>query len=217
MHVGLAMTSHDLWVGLGYLGALLGVVMVVPQIVRVVRHPSLPGVSPTSWALTSLACLAWMTYGIRNDAAPQIPGNVLLVSGAVAVVLLANAPMPRGRRGLLLGLGAGALSAIAWSIPADSVGYFAFGVGLFSSWPQLYDSIGSWRARISSGVSVSAWTLRVGSQVAWLAYAIGTHSLPVGIAASVTMASAIATVALERGARMPSVGAVVTRPAADAA
>jgi uncharacterized protein with PQ loop repeat len=195
-------------------GAALGVAMVVPQIVRIVRHPSLPGVSPMSWALTTLACLSWMTFGIRTGATPQVPGNVLLVSGAIAVVLLANAPMARHRRGLLLAAGAAALVGVAWVIPAHTVGYFAFGVGLFSVWPQLYDSIGNWRARVSSGVSVSAWGLRIASQMCWLAYAIGTDDVPVGIAATVTLSTAIATVALEVAARAP---AFTGEPATEAA
>ena len=72
------MSAHALAVGLGYTGATLGVAMVVPQIVRIVRHPSLTGVSPLSWALSTFACLAWLTYGLRTSATPQIPGNVLL-------------------------------------------------------------------------------------------------------------------------------------------
>ena len=73
--------------GLGYFGSVLGVAMVVPQIVRTYRNRTLPGVSAMSWALTSISCFTWLLYGIRAAEPPQIPGNVLLVSGAVVVVL----------------------------------------------------------------------------------------------------------------------------------
>lgn len=198
------MTIHEFALGLGYLGAALGVIMVVPQIARIVRHPSLPGVSPLSWALTSVACLGWLIYGIRTDAAPQIPGNVLLVSGAIAVVLLVNVPTPRRRRTLLLGAACAAVVAVTLVIPADSVGYFAFGIGLFSGIPQLVDSIGNWRARITSGVSVSTWALRIGSQACWLAYAVGTSDVAVGISACVMLSNAVAMVVLELTARSMS-------------
>jgi uncharacterized protein with PQ loop repeat len=197
-------TIHEFALGLGYLGAALGVIMVVPQIARIVRHPSLPGVSPLSWALTSVACLGWLIYGIRTDAAPQIPGNVLLVSGAIAVVLLVNVPTPRRRRTLLLGAACAAVVAVTLVIPADSVGYFAFGIGLFSGIPQLVDSIGNWRARITSGVSVSTWALRIGSQACWLAYAVGTSDVAVGISACVMLSNAVAMVVLELTARSMS-------------
>jgi uncharacterized protein with PQ loop repeat len=190
-----------LWTGFGYLGATLGVIMVVPQIVRIVRHPTLAGVSTMSWAVTALSCLGWMVYGIRTDAAPQIPGNLLLLTGAAAVVLLVTYGPSRSRRALLLGLAAAALLTITTTIPAQDVGYFSFVLGLFSAWPQLFDSINSWRTHAVSGVSVSTWIVRVGSQICWLTYAIGTPDLAVGIAASVNLSMAVAMVALETSAR----------------
>lgn len=200
------MTTHEIAFGLGYLGAALGVAMVVPQIVRIVRHPALPGVSPISWALTVFACLLWMTYGLRSGALPQIPGNVLLVGGAIAVVLLVKTPISRGRRALLLTLGAGLLELTAWVIPPQGVGYLAFAIGTVSTWPQLYDSVGNWRAHVNSGVSLSTWGLRIASQVCWLSYAVGTGDLPVGIGATVAFMTGVAMVALETAARTPAFG-----------
>lgn len=198
------MTIHEFAVGLGYLGAALGVVMVVPQIIRIVRHPALAGVSPLSWALTTVACLDWLIYGVRTDAAPQIPGNVLLVTGSVVVVLLIRHPVSRARRAASLAAVTATSVAIAFVIPADTVGYFAFGIGLFAGLPQLADSIANWRGRVNSGVSVSAWALRIGSQSCWLAYAIGTSDLAVGISACVVLSTAIAMVCLELAARSAS-------------
>jgi uncharacterized protein with PQ loop repeat len=200
------MTTHEMAFGFGYLGAALGVAMVVPQIVRIVRHPTLPGVSPISWALTVFACLLWMTYGLRSGALPQVPGNVLLVSGAIAVVLLVKSPTSRARRGLLLALGTGVLEATAWVIPPVGVGYLAFAIGTVSTWPQLYDSVGNWRAHLNSGVSLSTWALRIASQVCWLCYAVGTSDLPVGIGATVAFVTGVAMVALETAARAPEFG-----------
>ena len=209
------MTTHEIAFGFGYLGAALGVVMVVPQIVRIVRHPSLPGVSPISWALTVFGCLLWFTYGLRSGALPQLPGNLLLICGAIAVVLLMKSPTSRARRGLLLALGAGLLEATASVTPTQGVGYLAFGIGTISTWPQLYDSVGNWRAHINSGVSLSTWGLRIASQVCWLAYAVGTSDLPVGIGACVAGLTGIAMVALESAARAPAFGSahVITETA----
>lgn len=201
---GHRVTIHDFAVGLGYLGATLGVIMVVPQIIRVVRHPRLAGVSPLSWAMTTMACLNWLIYGVRTNAAPQIPGNVLLVTGAVVVVLLVQHPVPRSRRAAMLGGATAASVVIAFLLPADAVGYFAFAIGLFAGLPQLADSIANWRGHVNSGVSVSAWGLRIGSQTCWLGYAIGTSDLVVGISACVVLSTAIAMVYLELSARSAS-------------
>jgi uncharacterized protein with PQ loop repeat len=200
------MTTHEIGFGFGYLGAALGVAMVVPQIVRIVRHPSLQGVSPISWALTVFGCLLWFTYGLRSRALPQIPGNVLLICGAIAVVLLVNSPASRARRAVLLALGAGLLEVTAWVLPPEGVGYLAFAVGTVSTWPQLYDSVGNWRAHINSGVSLSTWALRIASQVCWFGYAVGTSDVPVGVGACVAGLTGVAMFALETAARAPSFG-----------
>lgn len=211
------MTIHEYAVAAGYVGSVLGVVMVVPQIARVARHPSLPGVSALSWSLTTISCLGWMTYGIRTRALPQIPGNVLLIVGAVSVVLLIDAGTARGRRATLLAGACAAQLVMVWMIPASDVGYYASLIGLFSSLPQLYDSFGNWRARRDSSVSVSTWILRIASQICWLLYAIGTVEVPVGIAAGVALSTAIALVTLELAARSAAAAQSVSSPFAEAA
>ena len=198
------MTTHEIAFGFGYLGAALGVAMVVPQIMRILRHPALPGVSPISWALTAFGCLLWLTYGIRSGALPQVPGNLLLICGAVAVALLVQSPTSRARRAVLLAVGAVLLEAIALVMPPQGVGYLAFAVGTVSTWPQLYDSVGNWRAHINSGVSLSTWGLRIASQVCWLTYAFGTGDTPVAVGAIVAGLTGVTMIALESAARAPS-------------
>jgi uncharacterized protein with PQ loop repeat len=205
MHGGCtAMTTHEIAFGFGYLGAALGVAMVVPQIIRIVRHPSLPGVSPISWALTVFGCLLWFSYGLRSGALPQLPGNLLLVCGAIGVVLLARSPTSPVHRAMLLAVGGGLVETTAWVVPTEAVGYLAFAIGTVSTWPQLYDSVGNWRAHINSGVSLSTWALRIASQVCWLAYALGTSDAPVAVGACVAGLTGVVMFALETAARAPA-------------
>jgi uncharacterized protein with PQ loop repeat len=196
-----AMTGLQVAESFAYLGAAFGVIMVVPQIVRIVRHPTLTGVSPVSWAFTAYGCLTWMTFGIRHNATPQIPGNILLAMGAVVCVLLVNTPMPRGRRLALFVAGAAVLMVIDWTIPPETVGYFATCVGTFSMWPQLYDSVGNWRGHVNSGVSLSTWWLRLGAQVGWLYYAFFTRDLPIILGGTLAISVAAVMLVLETAAR----------------
>jgi uncharacterized protein with PQ loop repeat len=206
--------SVDLLVqSLAYLGATLGVAMVVPQIVRTVRHPALSGVSPVAWSLTVLACSTWLTYGLRTGTVPQIPGNVLLVSGALAIVLLVPSVWSRRRRALVLGGLWSVVMLLAWTMPPGWVGYFALVVGLFSSWPQLYDSVAGLRAGSGeSGVSITTWSIKVVSQSSWLVYALATAQVAVTISATVALSTALLLVAVEsyrRGTgRVPELGPV---------
>ena len=162
----------------GYLGSVLGVGMVLPQITRTLRDRALPGVSAVSWSLTAVACTTWLLYGVRARELPQIPGNVLLVSGAVLVTLLVPSRVPSRTRAVRLLLAGLAVAMVALWAPTTAVGLLAFGIGLFS-------------------LSISAWLMRCGSQSLWLWYAVVLHDVPVTISATVTLSSAIVILAVE--------------------
>ena len=189
---------------LAYVGATLGVVMVVPQIIRTVRHPQLPGVSALSWALVALACSAWLTYGIRTGTIPQIPGNMLLVSGAWAIVLLVPHPASRARRALVLGTATAALVTVACGLPATAGGYLAFAIGLTAVWPQLVESVQRRRSGAPSGLSLTTWSLRAISQTCWLSYAVLAVDLPVAFSAGVALSTTAFITSLEASRRMPA-------------
>ena len=133
---------HSFALLLAYAGSAVGVLVVAPQIVRTVKHPHLGGVSPWSWAISAVACtpVAHPT-GCARAPCPR-SRNVFPVSGAVAIVLLVPAEWSRARR--------------AWTPPRrhrvprplfstylspEQVGFFAFGIGLFAVWPQLFETV----------------------------------------------------------------------------
>jgi uncharacterized protein with PQ loop repeat len=190
---------------LGYLGATLGVLMVAPQIARTLRDRARPGVSAMSWSLTALSCLTWLLYGIRAGEPPQIAGNVFMVTGSVFVVLSIPSPLTVRARALRIAGPVAVLIGLAVLIPADALGFVAFGIGLVSALPQLVRSLAG-RAGTESGVSVLSWLLRAASQVAWLIYAIALHDVVVTISASFILASALVLVLIE-SARRPGASA----------
>lgn len=198
------MLVRELALLLAYAGATLGVVMVLPQITRAVRNPDLAGVSWVSWALTTLACLAWLIYGVRTGTLPQIPGNLLLVTGAATVVVIVPSQLPRRSRGAGLLVAASALVLLALAVPARDVGYLAFAIGLTSAWPQVYRSVLGLRERTASGVSIGTWAMRVASQVCWLSYAVLATDRPVEVAASTALATAVLLVGIETVRRRPA-------------
>jgi uncharacterized protein with PQ loop repeat len=193
--------THELALSLGYLGSALGVAMVVPQIVRIARHPKLAGVSPMTWAISTVSCLLWLTYGARTHQIPQVPGNAILISGAAAIVLLVPSSRSRAWRAAVLGGAAAGLVIVALAIPAHDVGYLAFSIGLFAAIPQLADSVQTWRIGATSGVSVSSWGLKIASQSAWFLYGIGVGDRPVMISTCVNVSTAALLVILEKSAR----------------
>jgi uncharacterized protein with PQ loop repeat len=193
--------------GLGYLGSVLGVAMVVPQIVRTYRNRALPGVSAISWALTAISCFTWLLYGIRAAEPPQIPGNVLLVSGAVVVVLaVPSARSVRFRAAGLL-LAGSVVTAVAFSVPSGVIGSIGFAIGLVSGFPQLVVSLA--RRSGECAVSLLTWGLRVACQASWLTYAILIGDTVVTVSAAFLGTSA----ALVLGAELARRPRAATLPA----
>jgi len=196
---------HTFALLLAYAGSAVGVVMVAPQIVRTVKHPHLGGVSPWSWAITVVACTLWLTYGLRSGSMPQVPGNVFLVSGAVAIVLLVPAEWSRARRAWsLLGITA-TLVLFSTYLSPEQVGFFAFGIGLFAVWPQLFETVWLRRGMGPSALSMSSQVLKVVGQFLWLSYALLAVDSPVIVAAVVAL-STNAVIAGVEASRRRAVG-----------
>jgi uncharacterized protein with PQ loop repeat len=192
---------HSFALLLAYAGSAVGVLMVAPQIVRTVTHPHLGGVSPWSWAITVVACTLWLTYGLRAGSMPQVPGNVLLVSGAVAIVLLVPAEWSRARRAwTLLGVTA-TLVLFSTYLSPEQVGFFAFGIGLFAALPQLFETVWLRRGMGPSALSMSSQLLKVVGQVLWLTYALIAVDAPVIVAAVVALSSNAAIALVESSRR----------------
>jgi uncharacterized protein with PQ loop repeat len=201
---------HSFALLLAYLGSAVGVLMVAPQIVRTVKHPHLGGVSPWSWAITVVACTLWLTYGLRAGSMPQVPGNVFLISGAVAIVLLVPAEWSRARRAWsLLGVTA-TLVLFSTYLSPEQVGFFAFGIGLFAVWPQLFETVWLRRGMGPSALSMSSQVLKVVGQVLWLTYAVIAIDAPVIVAAVVALSTNAVIAVVEAGRRR---AAATTEPA----
>lgn len=185
---------------LAYVASAIGVAMVIPQIQRIVRHPSMGGVSPWTWAITVVSCSLWMTYGVRTGSMPQIPGNVLLISGAVAVVLLVPAAWSRTVRAAGLAVASAVLVVGSTFLAPDAVGFVALGIGLFGMWPQVFETVWLRRGQGPSAVSLTSTALKLASQILWLTFAVVSSDLPVLTAASMMLVtnSIVASVELSR-------------------
>ncbi len=197
---GGSLDLHTLGVAAAYLGATIGVVMLIPQIVRTFAERTVPGVSALSWALLGLSCMTWMLYGIRAHELPQIPGNIFMVTGAAVIVLAVPSAISVARRAARLATAAAAIATLAAVLPPTSIGFLGFGIGLFSAVPQLIKSMRRPGHQLSA-VSVPAWVLRGISQACWLFFAVVVGDLAVTISASFILTSSALLVVCELGRR----------------
>lgn len=183
------MDLNALALTLAYAGSAIGVSVVVPQIQRILANPRLGGVSPWTWAITAASCTLWLTYGLRTGSMPQIPGNVLLVSGAVAIVVLVPAAWSRSRRAVALAATTAGLVLGSTFLAPAQVGFLAFGIGMTGMWPQVYETVWARRGMGPSAISLTSNGLKVAAQVCWLTFAILTMDLPVLAGASMALMS----------------------------
>jgi uncharacterized protein with PQ loop repeat len=154
----------------------------------------------------ALSCTTWLLYGVRTAEVPQIPGNVLLVSGAVVVVLAVPSTVHVRARALGLAAAAAVLVTAAFLLPPASIGFVGFGIGLISGLPQIVASVR--RRSAESAVSLLTWVLRVASQAAWLFYAVVVGDVVVSVSASFLLMSALIVVVTESTRRPAHVPAV---------
>lgn len=183
------MSPADLGTALAYLGSAIGVAMVIPQILRIVRHPHMGGVSPWTWAITVVSCTTWIAYGVRTGSMPQIPGNILLVSGAVAIVLLVPAAWSRSVRAVGLALATAVMVLVSTLLEPEVAGFFALAIGLTGMWPQVFETVWLRRGMGPSAISLTSQALKVVSQLCWLAFAVLTLDVPVLVAAIMTLST----------------------------
>lgn len=204
------MDTYSFAHALAYLGSAIGVVMVMPQILRIVRHPHMGGVSPWTWSLVAVSCSLWLTYGVRSGSMPQVPGNVLLIAGAVSIVLLVPAAWSRRRRAGGLAASALILLLASTQLAPEQVGFLAFGIGLFGMWPQVYETAWARRGMGPSAISLTSNALKVAAQVCWLTFAILTTDLPVLAAAVMALSTNSVITSIELGRRRAAPMGVAT-------
>lgn len=193
------MTAHSLALDIAYAASVVGVAQSVPQIARTLRHPHMKGVAPMSWAISAIACSAWITYGVRAGIGPQIPGNVLLVTGSVSIVLLVPSSLSRGRRAALLASAGAVVVAVACALPPEGAGFLAFGIGLFSAWPQVVTTLRG--SRDAAGVSLLTFSLRLVSGAGWFAYAVLARDVPVIFSSVVALSTTLLVLSVEASRR----------------
>ena len=197
------MTSHTLALTIAYAASVFGVASVIPQILRTIRHPHMAGVAPLSYFVSILACTGFMIYGLRADVIPQIPGNVLLVSGSVAIVLLVPSHLSRMLRAALLVAAVTTVTVVSFNVPVETAGFIAFGISLFSAWPQVVTTLRG--TREAAGVSLTTFSLRLAAGVGWLTYAVIARDAPVIFSASVMVGTTLLVLGVESSRRVEPV------------
>lgn len=201
------MHAADVASTIGWVGALLGIVLNVPQTWRSCAARQVAGLSPASRWLAVLQSASWLTYGLTAADPVQVVTNgvCLVLHLAVLGAVLALAPAARERR-LLAPQAAGSaawLALIAWAVASGSVdvGTLAAGCSIAYAVPQLV--LLATDPRSTDGVSLATTVLGVASNACWTAYGVLLGTPAVWLPALLSLLAGLATAALLRPLPLP--------------
>ena len=168
---------------LGWIGAVTGALVALPQLVRILRTSATTGVSPLTWQLVLGVNLAWMTHGVITHHANIVVSNTLyaLCTSAILILLWRH----RGIRlwqlfvpGILLGMLVVAVDVFS--------GPIAFAVIAFI--PAALSQLAQLRSlALSRNIyGISLWWLAycVMNQGVWLTWSVLAHEISVMIVAT---------------------------------
>lgn len=181
------MTTVD---AIGWAGTLTGILLGLPQAVRLIRTGHVEGLSLTAWQALLAVNLAWTQHGLRIGQAPQVVTSVLSLCSTVPILwLLARALGRSPTRAMLPGLaGALAMVAVDQFLGTAAYGTVAVVPAVIANAGQTIQLV---RARDISGVSPLFLLLATVNQVFWLTWAILVADAGTTITAAATGAGAL--------------------------
>lgn len=155
----------------GWLGACVGVILGLPQLLRLMRTRNIDGLSLMSWRLIIAMNIAWTAHGIRLGEANMITTNSLQMACSVPIaVLLSRAE--RLRPVIVLGTSVG-LAALMIGVDqmlgSAMFGVFSIVVAVVSGVGQSVQLV---RAPHVNGVSTLFAVLAVVNQVMWVLWGL---------------------------------------------
>jgi uncharacterized protein with PQ loop repeat len=168
---------------LGWIGAVTGALVALPQVVRILRTSATTGVSPVTWQLLVGVNLAWMAHGVITHHPNIVVSNTLyaLCTSTILILLWRH----RGIRLWQLFLPGISLGVIMVAVDAFS-GPIAFAVTAFI--PAALSQLAQLRSLVVSrsihGVSVWWLAYCVMNQAIWLTWAVLAHEVSVMIVAT---------------------------------
>jgi uncharacterized protein with PQ loop repeat len=168
---------------LGWIGAVTGALVALPQVVRILRTSATTGISPLTWRLLVGVNLAWMAHGVITHHPNIVVSNTVyaLCTSTILILLWRH----RGIRLWQLFVPGILLGALMLAVDAFS-GPIAFAVIAFI--PAALSQMAQLRSLVVSRNvhGVSLWWLAycVLNQTIWLTWAVLAHEISLIIVAT---------------------------------
>ena len=152
----------------GSIAALLGVVFIWPQVIRVYAKQSVEGVSGLSHLIGLSGTLMWFTYAISTESLPMLISNANIEIAVIALMV-----MLVRKRALPLWLPVTVFSVtVAYCVVLNAVAPSAVGItGVLIGTPAILPQV--WRAIRTEyllGISASSYLLLATMSLGWFTH-----------------------------------------------
>ena len=174
----------------GWVGTLTGVVLGLPQLVRLARTRSVDGLSLVAWQAMLAVNIGWAAHAITIGQPPQFVASTLALLTTVPILYLMAQQMGRN---FILTLAPGLALAALMIVIDQAFGSAVYGVVAII--PAVLagagQSVALVRAEHVRGVSTPFLVLAVVNQFIWVTWAVLVADLGTIIAATTTGAIAV--------------------------
>ena len=152
----------------GSIAALLGVVFIWPQVIRVYAKQSVEGVSGLSHLIGLSGTLMWFTYAISTESLPMLISNANIEIAVIAlmVMLVRKRALPLWLPVTVFAVTA-AYCVVLHVVAPSAVGITGVLIGTPAILPQLWRAI---RTEYLLGVSPSSYLLLASMSLGWFTH-----------------------------------------------
>lgn len=195
---------------IGWVAALVGTILGVPQAFRLLQTRNVEGVALSAWQMTLAMNLAWLTHGLRGEQVNMIVVNALGLLSTITVLVLLSRGLSRSLVAVFLPGLAVAAAMISVDLWLGSAVY-----GVFAAIPavvgQLTQTLELVRAERVDGVSKMFLVLGFTNFALWTLWGFLVGDQAAFIASLATGAVALLNV-VWLGLRLSGLGPVATLP-----
>lgn len=178
----------------GFIGGTIGIVVAIPQVIRIRKLGHADGLALSPWLLMLVQFSAWTAFGYKTASPSLFICNLLTV---VTTALVVFAIMGNSFKTWLSALGiVSAATLLVYTAPSQLVDVFL----VLTNAARLPQLITTWRNRKTakpSSVSISSLVVALISMSFWMGYGFFNQSVLVLTSTSVVMAMTLATAWLE--------------------
>lgn len=197
---------------LGWVAAVLGAALAMPQVVRLMRASTSQGASLMNWQLVAGSGLAWTVYGIGvAHANVWVPNLFMAICGLIIIYMICKDRQLSLLKSLWVPAAVIEVSLLFWwagvALLGDALGNAVF--GFVVNIPQMVGMIAQMRTILTEpsieGLSVGWLVMVTGVQYLWFIWGILTpdYGLVAGAAAMGTLGTiAIIILALRKAGRV---------------